>query len=408
MNRYYLGVDWADEFHQIWVSDPEGNKVAETRIEQSPKGMSDFGRWLNERKAEGLELWAGIEKPHGRIVDFMLDHGVVVYPINPKALDRARDRFRMSQSKSDSFDAYVLAELVRTDHPRLRALEPNSAQAQELKMLTRDHYRLVRQKSRLLNQIKVTLKEYYPRPLEVFSDLESKIALDFLEQYPTPRALSDLRRRKWNRFAKRDHHLGEQRCQELWDKLSQPQLPIPEHVIRAKAQLLVVLVAQLKALWPAVQSYEEKIEDFFASMPAAKLTKMLPGGKSGTTLPMLWAELGDAKNRWQSWRHLQAEAGAVPVTQESGKSRVVQFRFACNKVLRYAAYWFSFNSLNRCEWAKKYYRDQRAKGHSHDEALRALGAKWLKILFVIWRDHKPYDENYHLANIARQKMRQAA
>ena len=408
MNRYYLGVDWADQFHKVWVSDPQGNEVAEMKVDETVEGRSDFGRWLNERKAEGIELWAAIEKPHGRIVDFLVDHGVVLYPINPKALDRARDRFRMSQSKSDPFDAYVLAEFLRTDHAHLRALQPNSEQAQELKLLTRDGLRLGRQKARLLNQITVTLKEYYPRPLEVFSDLETNIALDFLEQYPTPRALLDLNRRRWNRFAKRDHHLSEAHSNELWEKLRQPQMAMPEHVVRAKARLLLALVAQLKALLPAIKAYEEKIEDFFASLPAAKLTQSLPGGKGGTTLPMLWAELGDAKNRWQSWRHLQAEAGAVPVTQKSGKSRSVQFRYACNKVLRYAVYWFSFTSLKRCEWAKTYYRNQRARGHSHHQALRALGAKWLKILFVMWRDDKAYDENYHLANIARQKMRQAA
>lgn len=408
VRRYYLGVDWADEFHQVWVSAAEGKKVAEMTIEQSMKGLSEFGRWLHECQGEGIELWAAIEKPQGRIVDFLLDHAVVVYPVNPKALDRARDRFRMSQSKSDSFDAYVLAEFLRTDHVHLRALEPDSEQAQELKMLTRDHHRLGRHKTRLLNQIEVTLKEYYPRPLEVFSDLESKIALDFLQQYPTPRALSELTRRNWNRFAKREHRLGEERCKELWEKLSQPQLKIPEHVVRTKAQLLLVLVIQLRSLAEAVKNYSDKVERFFASMPAAEFVKTLPGGKSGTTVPMLWAELGDAKRRWQSFRHLQAEAGGVPVTKASGKSRVVQFRFACNKLLRYASYWFSFNSLNRCEWANKYYRDQRRKGHSHPQALRALGAKWLKIIFVMWRDHKPYDENYHLANIARQQMRQAA
>ena len=408
MQRYYLGVDWADEFHQVWVGDGEGQKIAEMKVEQSPKGMGEFGRWFHERRAEQIELWAAIEKPQGRIVDFLLDHGVVVYPVNPKALDRARDRFRMSQSKSDCFDAYVLAEFLRTDHVHLRALEPDSEQAQELKMLTRDHHRLGRHKTRLLNQIEVTLKEYYPRPLEVFSDLESKIALDFLEHYPTPRALSELTRRNWNRFAKREHHLGEERCKELWEKLSQPQLKIPEHVVRAKAQLLLVLVIQLKSLAQAVKNYSEEVESFFASMPAAEFVKTLPGAKSGTTAPMLWAELGDAKSRWQSFRHLQAEAGGVPVTKASGKSRVIQFRFACNKLLRYASYWFSFNSLNRCEWANKYYRDQRRKGHSHPQALRALGAKWLKIIFVMWRDHKPYDENFHLANIARQQMRQAA
>ena len=101
MKRYYLGVDWADESHQVWGSDPEGKKITEMKVMKSPAGLAELGRWLHEHKAEEIELWAAIEKPHGRIVDLLLDHGVVVYPVNPKALDRARDRFRMSQSKSD-------------------------------------------------------------------------------------------------------------------------------------------------------------------------------------------------------------------------------------------------------------------------------------------------------------------
>jgi transposase len=408
LERYYLGVDWADEFHQVRVSDPEGNKVIEKKVVEDVEGLSEFGRFLDENRAKGIELWAAIEKPHGRIVDFLLDHGVVVYPVNPKALDRVRDRFRMSQSKNDCFDAYVLAEFVRTDHGHLRALEPNSDPAQELKLLTRDQHRLVRQKTRLLNQLTTTLKEYYARPLEVFSDLESNIALDFLRQYPTPQDLSNLTRRQWNRFCKREHPLGEERCKELWEQLNQPQLAVPEHVVRAKARLMAVLVVQLKTLRDGVENYNERIRSFFASMPAAELVKMVPGAKTGTIVATLWAELGDAKSRWESFRHLQAEAGVVPVTRASGKSRVVQFRFSCNKVMRHAVYWLAFVSLNRSEWANHYYRNQRAKGHSHHQALRALGAKWLKIIFVMWRDHKPYDENYHLANITRQKMRQAA
>jgi hypothetical protein len=104
VKRYYLGVDWADKVHQVWVGDFQGNKVAEMKVAQTPEGMSEFSRWLHERRAQGIELWAAIEKPEGRIVDFLLDDGVVVYPINPKAVDRARDRFRVSGAKSDLFD----------------------------------------------------------------------------------------------------------------------------------------------------------------------------------------------------------------------------------------------------------------------------------------------------------------
>jgi transposase len=408
MPRYYLGVDWGDRVHQLYGGNENGTKVMEMKLQESPEGVAELGRWLDQSRAEDVELWAAIEKPHGRIVDFLLDHGVVVYPVNPKVLDRARDRFRMSQSKSDPFDAWVLSEFLRTDHGHLRPLAPNSEQAQELKMLTRDQQRMVRHKTRLLNQLKITLKEYYPRAVEVFADLESGVAVDFLKQYSTPTALSKLSRKQWNRFAEQHPHLGQARSTKLWEELKKPQLMIPDHVIRAKAQLLEVLLDQLEASLRAVEKYSDKVERFFASTPAARLVEKLPGGKSGTLLPMIWAELGDAPDRWQSFKHLQAEAGAVPVTKSSGKSRIVEFRFSCNKQLRYAVYWFAFISINRSEWAKAFYRDQRARGHSHPQALRALGAKWLKIIFVMWRDHKPYDETHHLANIARQKMRQAA
>ncbi len=408
MPRYYLGVDWADRVHQLYGGDENGIKVMEMKVQENPEGLAELAHWLNQSRAEQVELWAAIEKPHGRIVDFLLDHGVVVYPVNPKVLDRARDRFRMSQSKSDPFDAWVLSDFLRTDHGHLRPLRPSSEQAQELKLLTRDQQRMVRHKTRLLNQLKFTLKEYYPRPVEVFGDLEARIAVDFLKQYSTPTALSKLSRKQWSRFAQQHPHLGKARSAKLWEELKKPQLVVPDHVVRAKAQLLEVLLDQLEASLRSIEKYSDKVERFFASTPAARLVEKLPGGKSGTLLPALWAELGDAPARWESFKHLQAEAGAVPVTKSSGKSRIVEFRFSCNKQLRYAVYWFAFISINRSQWAKAFYRDQRARGHSHPQALRALGAKWLKIIFVLWRDHKPYDETHHLANIARQKMRQAA
>lgn len=408
MPRYYLGVDWADRVHQLYGGDENGIKVMEMKVQENPEGLAELARWLNQSRAEQVELWAAIEKPHGRIVDFLLDHGVVVYPVNPKVLDRARDRFRMSQSKSDPFDAWVLSDFLRTDHGHLRPLRPSSEQAQELKLLTRDQQRMVRHKTRLLNQLKFTLKEYYPRPVEVFGDLEARIAVDFLKQYSTPTALSKLSRKQWSRFAQQHPHLGQARSAKLWEELKKPQLVVPDHVVRAKAQLLEALLDQLEASLRSIEKYSDKVERFFASTPAARLVEKLPGGKSGTLLPALWAELGDAPARWESFKHLQAEAGAVPVTKSSGKSRFVEFRFSCNKQLRYAVYWFAFISINRSEWAKAFYRDQRARGHSHPQALRALGAKWLKIIFVMWRDHKPYDETHHLANIARQKLRQAA
>jgi len=407
MPRYYMGVDWADTEHAVWVGDEAGAKVSALTVKHTAEGLSGFGRWVYERRAQGIELWAAIEKPEGRMVDFLLDHEVVVYPVNPKALDRARDRFRVSPAKSDPFDARVLAEFLRTDHPHLHPLVPNSEPAQELKLLTRDYQRQVRQQTRLLNQLTATLKEYYPRPLEMFEDLKSELAHAFLQACPTPQAVAELTLPQWKKFA-RTHGLSAARTAELWATLKAPQLPVPPHVIRAKARLVRVLVAQLGATVGAVDEYREAVEHFFAAMPAAEWARTLPGGKSGTTVPTLWAELGDAAGRWQSFQHLQGQAGAVPVTERSGKQQVVRFRFACDPHLRYAIHTLAFLSLGQSEWARAYYQQHRARGHSHHRALRALGAKWLKIIFVMWKHHTRYDANYHLANIARQHLRQAA
>ena len=165
--RYYLGVDWADQTHAVWVVDERGTKLTARAVPHTAEGLSEWGRELDEWRTQELELWAAIERPDGRVVDFLLDHGVVVYPVNPKALDRARDRFRQSGAKSDPFDARVLAEFLRTDHAHLRALQPSSEAAQELKLLTEDCQRQVRQQTRLVNQLTATLKAYYPRALEV-------------------------------------------------------------------------------------------------------------------------------------------------------------------------------------------------------------------------------------------------
>jgi transposase len=403
--RYYLGVDWADQTHAVWVVDDGGTKIAARSVPHTAAGVSEWGRELDEWRAQGIELWAAIERPEGRVVDFLLDHGVLVYPVNPKALDRARDRFRQSGAKSDPFDARVLADFLRTDQAHLHALQPSSEAAQELKLLAEDCQRHIRQQTRLVNQLTMTLKAYYPRGLEV-AELTTALAREFLQAFPTPAALTAARERQWQRWA-RAHRVSEARTQELWDILQRPQLSVPAHVVRAKARLMRSLVEQLTPVVAAIAQYREAIEEFFASMPAAQWARTLPIGKHGVTAPTLWARLGDAPGRWESFRHLQAHAGAVPVTKRSGKQqRVVHFRFACDKALRSVVDHVAFLSLRSSEWARAYYDQQRARGHSHHQALRALGAKWLKIIFVMWQRQVPYDEQYHLATMTRQQLRQ--
>jgi hypothetical protein len=402
--RYYIGVDWADQEHAVWVENEQGQRVsAGGTVPHSAAGFTAWGQELNAWRAQDITLWAAIERPEGRVVDFLLDHGVRVYPVNPKALDRARDRFRQSGAKDDPFDARVLAGFLRTDHGHLTPLEPSSEAAQELKLLTEDYHRQLREQIRLMNQLTATLKEYYPRALEV-AELPTALQREFLRAYPTPESLTALTERQWQRWA-RAHRLSAARTTELWATLQPPQLPVPAHVVRAKSRLMRALVAELAVVVEAVTSYRTAVDDFFARMPAATWARTLPLGEHGITVPTLWARLGDAPGRWDSAAHLQSQAGMVPVTVRSGRQNVVLFRFACDKQLRYAVDQLAWLSLSRSEWARAYYDQQRARGHRHRRALRALGAKWLKIIFVMWRRQIPYNEEHHLATMARQALR---
>jgi transposase len=404
--RYYIGVDWADTAHTIWVEDEHGTKVLTRSIPHTAEGLAEWGRWLDEQRAQGVELWAAIERPDGRVVDVLLDHGVVVYPINPKALDRARDRYRVSSSKSDPFDGRVLASFLRTDAGHLQPLEPSSAAAQELKLLTRDYTRLVREQTRLVNQLTATLKDYYPRALEVCPDVTAKRAAAFLRAYPTPATLAALTPETWQAFATR-HRWNAEQAAALWPVLQRPQIPVPAHVVRPKQRLVAILLRQLEPVVDAVDTYRKDIMDFFAALPAAEWASTLPASQ-GTLVPTIWAELGDVVGRWRSWQHLQGHSGVVPVTRSSGKAHGVYFRFACNGHLRRAFQQFAFCTLKSSEWARAYYDRQRARGHRHQAAIRAVAAKWVKIIFVLWSRQIPYDENYHLAMMTRQRLRQAA
>src|SRR5262249_29313297 len=318
-----------------------------------------------------------------------------------KALDRARDRFRQSGAKDDLFDARVLAGFLRTDHAHLMALEPSSEAAQELKLLTEDYQRQVRAQTRRVNQLTATLKAYYRRALEV-AELTTALAAAFLQAYPTPAMLLTLTERQWQRWAKA-HHLSAARTTELWTSLKAPHLPVPPHVIRAKSRLMQALVTELAAVMAAGARDRQAVDGFFGGMPGAVWARTLPVGKHGVTVPTLWARLGDAPGRWESFRHLQAHAGMVPVTVRSGKQVGVAFRFACDKQLRYAVDQVAWLSLPRSEWARAYYEQQRARGHRHRRALPAFGAKRLEIIFMMWQGHVPHSAEDQLGTGARRR-----
>lgn len=400
---FHIGIDWADDHHDIFIIDDTGTKIDYFRISHDPKGMSFLQDKVRKLSVSKEQVLFAMETHKNLLVDFLLDEGYTVYSINPKSVDRYRDRYRVSGARDDSFDAMVLANILRTDRHQFRAILPNSTLARELKILTQDEQRLIRLKTKLVNQIQSCLKDYYPIALEFFSQIDQLVTLDFLLKFPKPEAISV---NKLVKFLKQHRYpSAEEKAKEIHQKLSGPQIFVEGFVIRAKSRLLITLVEQLKDLLFRLDEYQKEIERLFDQHPDSDIFKSLPGAgdKSG---PRLLAEMGDNRERYRDRKNLQCEVGTAPVTEKSGKTKIVRMRFACRKSFRNVVYQFAFTSLNRSSWARNFYECQRAKGNTHTEALRALGNKWLKIIFRLWKDGITYNEDTHLANLMRYQLNQ--
>ena len=400
---FNVGIDWADAHHDIYIVDDEGKKIDSFQIDHNPEGMTSLLEKIRKLPAAKEQILFAIETPKNLLVDFLLDEGYTVYTINPKSVDRYRDRYRVSAARDDTFDAMVIANTIRTDRDKHRAIIPNSSLARELKILTRDEQRLIQLKTRLINQIRACLKEYYPVALELFSDIDIAVTVAFLLKYPTPGRISV---NKIEKFLSQHRYPGAvKKAKEIHEKLAAPQMFTEEFTVRAKSRLLITLVEQLKSLRLQLDEYQKEISRLFNQHPDSDIFKSLPGSgdKSG---PRLLAEMGDNRERYSDRSELQCVVGTAPITDKSGKMKHVRMRFARNKTFHNVVYQFSFISLEKSVWARKFYDCQKAKGKTHTKALRALGNKWLKIIFKLWKDGNVYNEDTHLANLMRYQFEQ--
>jgi transposase len=404
---YYIGVDWADEHHDVCILDNEGKTVKAFRITHDEEGFSKLFAEVKELVSDQCEVIFAMETSQHLLVDMIVNSGYTVYPINPKASSRARDRFSISGAKSDLLDAKVLADMLRTDRAHLRPLVPSSDIARRIKILTRDRESLVRLKTQLVNQLISCLKAYYPLALDIFSDIQTNIALDFVEKFPMPSRAQVLTLGEFKKFLKRHHYPVPAKTDELFQKIKKPQIPVDSFVAETKSQFMLVLVRQLKSLITQIKEYDRRINDFFVKHPDSEIFRSLPGtGK--TIAPRLLAEIGDQRQNYTQANALQCIAGTVPVTVSSGNYFQVKFRRACNKHLRDALYILAFESIKSSLWARKYYSSKRAQGKTHSTALRMLANIWIKIIFAIWQGKTLYSEEKFLAQKTRNLLYQVA
>lgn len=392
--RRFAGLDWGGVEHAACVIDEQGQVLLRIVVDHTAEGLRNLCRALR-KLSPPAELPVAIERPSGLVVDVLVEAGHPVVPIHPNALKACRSRYRAVCAKSDPGDAYILADVLRTDGHRLRPLSPASDQLRALRALVRSRSDLVAERVALANQLRALLDSFWPGAAAIFSDVDSPIALAFIRRYPTPRSARRLGEAQLAAFLAKSSYCGRRSPRQLLDRLrAAPEGRAGDLEQQAKGQLVRALVAVLLALVEQLRDLTSAIEQAVAAIPRGQVLMSFPRAGRINAAQIL-SELGDDPSRFPSADQLAAEAGAVPVTYASGKSRGVAFRFACNKRLRQAITCFADNSRHQSPWAAVVYARARARGCNHPHAIRILARAWIRVLWRCWTDVEPYCPAHH-------------
>ena len=390
----FVGLDWAVHTHAVCVIDAHGAVLERFEIAHDRDGLAELMRRLARF---GASVPIAIERPSGLIVDALVEAGHRVFPIHPNAVKASRPRYRSHGAKSDASDAYLLADLLRTDGHRWAALSPQSDSIRALRALVRARDDLVATRVALGNQLHSTLAAFWPGAACIFADITSPIALAFLRRYPSPASAARLNEAQLLRFCRAQHYSGRRTPAELLARLRAAAQGLAGTIAaESMAQVVRSLVTVLNPLVAQIAELTRRIERFVQALPDGQIIMSFPRAGRICAAQIL-AELGDVRERFPTLDRLAAEAGAVPVTYQSGKTRSVTFRWACNHRLRQAVTCLADNSRHANEWAKRVYAAARARGCDHPHAIRILARAWLRVIWRAWTDRKPYDPQLHLS-----------
>jgi transposase len=382
MGVIFAGIDWSEHHHDVCVMDAEGKQLASIRIPDGLEGVVRLHEVLADHADEPNEVVVGIETDRGLLVGALLAAGYEVVAVNPMSVDRYRDRHRTSGAKSDAADARVLADLVRTDRHRHRAVAGDSELAETIKLLARTHQNLVWERRRHANRLRSTLREFYPQAIEAFdTKLSSPDAVAVLTVAPTPALGRRLSRSKLAAVLRRAGRSRgvESRAEEIQRALRSEQLGAPESLERTYGLIVTSLVGLIAVLNDQIERLEAQLEGAFERHPDAEVLSSLPG--LGFVLgARVLGEFGDDPTRYADARARRNYAGTSPITRASGKGRVVLARFARNTRLADACYQWAFASLTGSPGARAFYDAHRARGTTHTQALRALANRLVGIL----------------------------
>ena len=394
-----VGIDWADQQHVICLQLAGSEKTESRELEQKPDALHDWVAQLRVR-FEGSRVGIAIEQSRGAVIHALMMYDfLVLYPINPKALARYREAFRVSGAKDDPLDAELLLDFLRLHRSRLRAWLPDTVETRRLQMLAEYRRKLVNNRIRHTNRTTSLLKMYFPQALDWAGELGTLQSCDFLEKWPALSTLQHARPSQLRKFYLQHHGRNLDLIEERLRQISTARtLTDDPAIVDALSLAVQAEAAQLRPIIDWIARFDQTLAQQFASHPEHQLYETFPGA-GPVYAPRLLTALGTDRSRWESPADLQCYSGIAPVTEKSGKSCWVHRRLACSNFVRQTFHEFAAQSIRYSTWARAYYDQMRGRGLRHPAAVRTLAFKWIRIIYRCWRDQKPYDEHIHLKSL---------
>jgi transposase len=372
--------------------DAAGEVVTRFGVEHTAEGL----RTLVQRLARAGACEAAIERGDGPVVDALLAAGLTVVVITPRQVKNLRSRYGSAGNKDDRFDAYVLADVLRTDRARLRPLIPDSPETVTLRQACRARKDLVRHRVAVGNQLRAHLLSAFPAAVGLFSRLDSAVSLAFLARFGCQDRAGWLSEKRLAAWLKGAGYSGRTDPAELYQRLRSAPRGATGQAGAASAQVTRALAAVLTSLNTQIKTLEAQIAGQLSAHADGHIFTSLP--RSGTVrAARLLSEIGDCRARFPDPQALICLAGAAPSTRQSGKHKAVTFRWAVSKQLRDAVCDFADGSRHASPWAARIYHDAITRGKDHPHAVRILARAWLYVIWHCWHDGAAYDPARHRA-----------
>jgi transposase len=403
--RYWVGIDWASEKHRVCLLDGSGRCVGEREVAHSGAGLAEMRDWLLEQSGvDAAQIAVAIETPHGPVVEALLERGFAVYAINPKQLDRFRDRFTVAGAKDDGRDALVLGDSLRTDSHAFRRLAIDDPIVVELREWSRMADDLQEERNRLANRVRQQLWRYYPQALALSDDVAAEWFLALWHQVPTPAKAAKVREATIERILKA-HRIRRMDATEVLRLLRQKPLSVAAGTTAAATAHIRTVAARIRLVNQQLAAARRRLDELCAMLEAKEsepgqaseqrdvaILRSLPGiGRIilATLLAEAWQPL-----RRRDYHALRTLSGVAPVTRRSGKRCIVVRRLACNKRLEEALYHWARVATQHDPLSRQRYAELRRRGHSHGRALRSVSDRLLAVACTLLERQVFFDPSY--------------